>query len=62
VLHLYDRAFQSFAEALPRGRFVAVVLPTNEAVEVGEKHLELIERHTMRVHKSLARNFCVFVT
>ena len=61
VLRLYDRAFASFAEALAPGRFAAVVLPSDTAVEAGEEHLELIERHTMRVHKSLARNFCVFL-
>jgi tRNA (guanine10-N2)-dimethyltransferase len=61
VLDLYDRAFRSFADALPTGRFVAIVLPTDEAVAVGERHLELIERHTMRVHRSLVRNFCVYL-
>lgn len=61
VLRLYDRAFRSFAVALPPGRYAAVVLPSDEAVEVGQQHLELIERHTMRVHKSLVRNFCVYL-
>ncbi len=61
ILQLYDRAFRSFADSLPPGRFAAVVLPSDEAVRVGEEHFELVERHTMRVHKSLARNFCVYV-
>lgn len=62
VLDLYDRAFASFAQALPRGRFASVVLPSDEAVEAGEKHMELVERHAVRVHRSLVRNFCAFVT
>ena len=61
VLQLYDRAFRGFAGALPSGRFAAVVLPSDEAVKVGQQHLELVERHTMRVHRSLVRNFCVYV-
>ena len=61
-LDLYERAFAAFDETLPRGRHVAVVLPTDDAVAVGERHGELLERHALRVHKSLTRNFCVFVT
>lgn len=61
VLELYDRAFRTFAEVLPEGRFAAVVLPTDEAVAVGERHMELVERHAMRVHRSLVRNFCAYV-
>ncbi len=61
VLELYDRSFGSFAAALPPGRHVAIMLPSDDAVKVGEEHLELVERHTMRVHKSLSRSFCVYV-
>lgn len=61
-LDLYDRAFAAFDEALPAKRFVAVILPSDEAVAVGQRHWELVERHALRVHKSLTRNFCAFVT
>ena len=61
ILELYDRAFRSFATVLRPGRCAAVVLPSDEAVRVGEEHLELVERHTMRVHRSLVRNFCVYL-
>lgn len=61
VLDLYVRAFREFAAALQPGRFAAIVLPSEEAVKLGEEHLELVERHTMRVHRSLVRNFCVYV-
>ena len=51
VLELYDRAFRSFADALSPGRFVAIVLPSEEAVKVGQERLELVEGHTMRVQR-----------
>lgn len=60
-LDLYGRAFQAFEEGLPRGGHVAITLPSDAAVEVGETHLELLERHAFRVHRSLTRHFCVFV-
>ncbi len=60
-LDLYDRAFAAFEEALPaRGR-VAITLPSDKAVETGERRFELLERHAFRVHRSLTRHFCVFV-
>ena len=60
-LRLYDRAFAAFHDVLPPGGFAAVVLPNDAAVEAGQSHLELIERHALRVHRSLTRHFCVFV-
>lgn len=61
-LALYKRAFAAFDEALPRGACVAVTLPSEEAVELAQTRFELLERHAFRVHRSLTRNFCVFVT
>ncbi len=61
-LKLYERAFAAFAEALPRGRYVAIVLPAEAAVEVGEAQMTLVEKHALRVHRSLTRIFCAFVT
>lgn len=60
-LALYKRAFAAFDEALPRGGCVAITLPSDRAVAVGEERLELLERHAFRVHRSLTRHFCVFV-
>ncbi len=60
-LELYDRSFDAFATALPSGGHVAITLPSDKAVEVGERHFELLERHAFRVHRSLTRHFCVFV-
>ena len=61
-LDLYERAFAAFDEGLAPGRHVAVILPNEAAIAVGERRWELLERHAMRVHRSLTRNFCVFVT
>jgi tRNA (guanine10-N2)-dimethyltransferase len=60
-LDLYERAFSEFDRVLPPRRPVSIVLPSEEAIAVGETHGELVERHTMRVHRSLSRTFCVFV-
>lgn len=60
-LKLYDRAFASIAELLPTGAYAAAVLPTEDSIDVVGRHLELVERHSLRVHKSLTRTFCAFV-
>jgi tRNA (guanine10-N2)-dimethyltransferase len=60
-LALYDRAFASIADSLPTGAYAAVVLPTEKSIDVVSRHLELVERHSLRVHKSLTRTFCAFV-
>ncbi len=59
-LRLYERAFTAFLDALPSGGHAAVVLPNEDAIEIGQGHLEVIERHSVRVHRSLTRHFCVF--
>jgi len=58
---LYARAFQAFAELLPRGGHLAIVLPSEKWIERGSKSLEVVEAHALRVHRSLVRHFCVFV-
>lgn len=60
-LELYDRAFLAFDAALAAGACVAITLPSDKAVEVGERRFELLEHHPFRVHRSLTRHFCVFV-
>jgi len=58
---LYSRAFRAFAELLPAGKYVAVPLPSEKMIDVGSESLDLVEVHTLRVHRSLVRHFCVFV-
>lgn len=59
-LKLYERTFSALADALAPGGHVSIVLPSEEAIQAGEAVWELVERHTMRVHRSLSRTFCVF--
>ena len=61
VDRLYARAFAAFAEVLPRGGHVAVVLPNEKSIEIGSGSFELVETHALRVHRSLVRHFSVFV-
>ncbi|MFA5895858.1 MAG: TRM11 family methyltransferase [Thermoplasmata archaeon] len=60
TLRLYERAFAAFADALPSGGHAAVVLPNEDAIQLAQHDLELVERHSVRVHRSLTRHFCVF--
>jgi tRNA (guanine10-N2)-dimethyltransferase len=59
---LYRRAFSVFRKLLRRGGFAAVVLPSDGAVRIGEESLELVEAHPLRVHATLTRTFCAFVS
>jgi len=61
IAALYRRAFAAFREILPKGGFAAVVLPSEEAIAIGEEFLRLEEAHTLRVHGTLTRTFCAFV-
>ncbi|OGS50504.1 MAG: hypothetical protein A3K65_07040 [Euryarchaeota archaeon RBG_16_68_12] len=58
---LYRRAFRVFRRLLPPGGFAGVVLPSEEAVRIGEESLRLDESHPLRVHATLTRTFCAFV-
>lgn len=62
VHQLYRRAFDAFVRLLPPGGHAAVVLPDEKAIRAGEERMDLVEAHAMRVHRSLVRHFCVFVT
>jgi tRNA (guanine10-N2)-dimethyltransferase len=60
VFSLYKRAFEAFSGVLkPRG-YASVVLPDLELIEMGKEYLNLKETHSMKVHRSLTRHFCVF--
>lgn len=57
---LYDRAFRAIAALLPPGGHAAAVLPDPASVELAQDHLDLVEAHPLRVHRSLTRTFCAF--
>lgn len=62
TLRLYARAAESVADALRRGGHLAAVLPNEDAVRTFEERFSLVERHELRVHRSLTRIFCAFVS
>jgi tRNA (guanine10-N2)-dimethyltransferase len=57
---LYERSFRTFGEMLADGGFLAIVLPSEGFIEVGEDFLHLEEVHKQKVHGSLDRFYCVF--
>jgi tRNA (guanine10-N2)-dimethyltransferase len=62
IKSLYRRAFRAFRDLLPSGAHIAVVLPNEGMIDLASEHFELIETHALRVHRSLVRHFCVFVS
>jgi tRNA (guanine10-N2)-dimethyltransferase len=60
VFSLYKRAFEAFSDILKPGSYASVVLPDLELIEMGKEYLTLKESHSMKVHRSLTRHFCVF--
>jgi len=62
IKSLYRRAFRAFRDLLPAGAHIAVVLPNEAMIDLASEHFELIETHALRVHRSLVRHFCVFVS
>jgi tRNA (guanine10-N2)-dimethyltransferase len=57
---LYRRAFERFAQWLPRGRRAVVGVPERCLAAQGERFFTLVEVHPLYVHRSLTRHFCVF--
>ena len=62
IKSLYRRAFRAFRDLLPAGAHIAVVLPNEAMIDLASEDFELIETHALRVHRSLVRHFCVFVS
>jgi len=60
ISSLYKRTFEDFKRVLNKGRYLAIVLPKREHVELGAQYFELKEMYEVRVHKSLTRFFTVF--
>jgi len=60
IEELYDRAFETFTNLLKKKRYLAIVLPKKEFVEMGKDFFELQEIHPFKVHASLTRYFCVY--
>ncbi len=60
IFSLYKRAFETFSNVLRPGGYASVVLPELESIKMGKEYLSLKEFHSMKVHRSLTRHFCVF--
>jgi tRNA (guanine10-N2)-dimethyltransferase len=58
---LYARAFGAMRDILPSRAKLAIVLPNEALIRAAEGHFERIETHSLPVHRSLVRHFCVFV-
>src|SRR5207247_4905844 len=52
IASLYERTFRSFRDLLPPGAYAAVVLPNEAMIDLASEHLERIEAHALRVHRS----------
>ena len=61
ILALFRRAFETLHAVLRPGGYAAVILPSEEAIAIGQEFLRLEETHSLRVHRSLTRTFCAFV-
>ncbi len=57
---LYGKAFSKMKNWLNKGSTAVVGLPHRKFVDIGRKYLHLEEIHSMRVHRSLTRYFCVY--
>ncbi len=57
IYKLYSRAFRKFSELTDN---VAIVLPDEKSIKIGEEYFTLVEEYPVRVHKSLTRHYCFF--
>jgi tRNA (guanine10-N2)-dimethyltransferase len=57
---LYERAFENMSKVLKEKRKAVIGLSNKERICQGEKYFSLIEKHELRVHKSLTRYFVVY--
>ncbi|MFQ5910724.1 MAG: hypothetical protein ACE5IJ_08420 [Thermoplasmata archaeon] len=60
ILSLYSRSFDVFSSVLERGRNLAMIVPEEGLIDVGREYMDLDVSHSLRVHKSLTRHFCLF--
>lgn len=60
VAELYRRAFEILNKVLKKNRYLVIVVPNKEFIDLGKEFFELAECYSIRVHKSLTRNICVY--
>jgi len=57
---LYERAFENMSKVLKEKRKAVIGLSNKGRICQGEKYFSLVEKHELRVHKSLTRYFVVY--
>jgi tRNA (guanine10-N2)-dimethyltransferase len=60
IAGLYSKSFEVFSDILKRGGRLSIIVPSEDLMSLGTEHLELEASHSLRVHKSLTRHFCLF--
>ncbi len=56
---LYRRMFRAMSRSLEENGYLAIILPDIAYAELADS-FSLLEHHTVRVHRSLNRHFCLF--
>ena len=57
---LYEGSFKNISSVLKENGRAVVGLPDKNMLSLGEKHFTLLEKHKLKVHKSLTRYFAVY--
>ncbi|MFQ6128369.1 MAG: hypothetical protein ACE5QW_05660 [Thermoplasmata archaeon] len=60
ILGLYSKSFEVLSNVLENGRNLAIIVPREDLIDSGKEYMELEASHSLRVHKSLTRHFCLF--
>ena len=57
---LYERAFKTMTKLLKQDGKAVIGLSEKNFIPLGQKYLKLVEKHELKVHRSLTRYFVVF--
>jgi tRNA (guanine10-N2)-dimethyltransferase len=60
IRSLYSKSFEVFCNVLEKGRNLAIIVPSEDLISLGRDYMELETSHSLKVHKSLTRHFCLF--
>ncbi|MEW5759676.1 MAG: THUMP domain-containing protein [Candidatus Thermoplasmatota archaeon] len=60
IENLYSRAFEKFRKILKKDGKVVIILPDKKYIPIGEKYFLIKENYSLKVHKSLTREICVY--
>ena len=60
IQQLYERAFENISMVLKREGRAVIGLSNKDMISCGENYFSLVEKHEVRVHRSLTRYFAVY--